>query len=79
MLYRKRVEMCTEVMWSAYGHAAGESCEDVRHQGHLIDLFFPQIFAREMVFMFSSCEHNILPILLFYLYRRTDMHLSTII
>lgn len=70
--------MCIEVMWSAYGHPAGQSCEYIRHQGHLIDLFFPQIFPCEMVFMFSSCEHNILPILLFYLHRRTYMYLSTI-
>lgn len=28
-LHRKRVELCTEVIWSAYGH-----------QGNAIDLFF---------------------------------------
>lgn len=42
MLYRKRVQMCIEVMWSAYGHPAGQSCEYIRHQGNLIDLFSPR-------------------------------------
>lgn len=44
--------------------------------GSFDGFFFHQVLPREMIFMFSACEHNILAIVLFYLYRRTVISIT---